>query len=78
MKSRITSKGQVTLPIKLRTKLGLRPGDEILFDESAAYIRATKVIDEAKMRKSLGLLKKAIKNPVDRELEQLRGKVELP
>lgn len=31
-KARITSKGQVTIPIKVRRELGVKPGDTIVFE----------------------------------------------
>ena len=30
--STLTSKGQVTLPVEIRRKLGLKPGDRLYFD----------------------------------------------
>ncbi len=38
---RITAKGQVTIPVRLRRRLGLLPGTEVRFDEveGAAVIR---------------------------------------
>jgi antitoxin PrlF len=32
--SRITSKGQATIPAVVRRKLSLRPGDRVIFEES--------------------------------------------
>ena len=32
--SRITSKGQATIPLSVRKRLKLRPGDAVLFEES--------------------------------------------
>ena len=29
----VTSKGQITVPVRMREKLGLRPGSKIVFDE---------------------------------------------
>ncbi|MDR1541180.1 MAG: AbrB/MazE/SpoVT family DNA-binding domain-containing protein [Clostridiales bacterium] len=31
--SRVTSKGQVTIPVEMRRKLGLREGDKVVFME---------------------------------------------
>lgn len=42
---RVTSKGQVTIPQAVREKLGIRPGDEVVF-----AVRD----DEAVMRPALG------------------------
>jgi AbrB family looped-hinge helix DNA binding protein len=35
LEAKITSKGQITLPIELRTRLGLEPGDRVMFVEEA-------------------------------------------
>jgi AbrB family looped-hinge helix DNA binding protein len=35
MEAKITSKGQITLPIELRARLGLEPGDRVMFVEEA-------------------------------------------
>lgn len=31
----VTSKGQITLPVRMREKLGLRPGSKVVFEEQA-------------------------------------------
>jgi antitoxin PrlF len=33
LESRMTQKGQVTIPVDIREKLGLQPGDVVLFEE---------------------------------------------
>jgi len=33
MEAKVTSKGQVTLPLKLRDQLGIEPGDRVIFVE---------------------------------------------
>ena len=40
VRARITSKGQITLPVEIRRRYGLRPGDEIAFrvDQDGARI----------------------------------------
>jgi len=46
----ITSKGQITIPKKIREKLGLKPGDKLDFeveDNRSIYIKRKKSIDEA-------------------------------
>ena len=58
--SRITSKGQVTVPIEIRRKLGLRQGDKVEFREQggeAVIARATQP-----------------KSPFDKYVGVLRGK----
>lgn len=39
---RVTSKGQVTIPIEVRTKLGIRPGTEVDFVVKGDYARLVK------------------------------------
>ncbi len=36
--AKVTSKGQVTIPIEIRKKLGIKNGDKILFVEEAGKI----------------------------------------
>lgn len=40
----LTSKGQITIPIQIRQRLHLKPGDVLEFDESAPFLKATKTI----------------------------------
>ena len=41
VKSRVSSKGQITLPKAIREALGLRPGEEVVFElrEGGAFLR---------------------------------------
>ena len=41
----ITAKGQITIPLALRNRLGLRPGDRIEFEENAPVLTARRVVD---------------------------------
>ena len=41
-KTRITTKGQVTIPKEVRERLGLRPGDELEFTEEDGVFRLKK------------------------------------
>jgi AbrB family looped-hinge helix DNA binding protein len=40
----LTSKGQITIPVQIRQRLHLKPGDVLEFDESAPFLKATKTI----------------------------------
>lgn len=42
---RITSKGQVTIPIAIRERLGLHPGTEVEFDVDGDAARLTRAKD---------------------------------
>jgi len=41
----ITSKGQITIPLKLRQRLHLNPGDRLEFDETAPFLTARRAVD---------------------------------
>ena len=46
--SQLTSKSQATIPLSVRTKLNLKPGDAVIFEESQAgtvYIRRAEPLD---------------------------------
>jgi AbrB family looped-hinge helix DNA binding protein len=78
MKSKVTSKGQVTIPIEIRRKLQIEPGQELDFDPEAPFLKATKVVNEAQMRSVLGCLKRKGLPDTGRLIEEMRGKVDLP
>ena len=40
---RVTSKGQVTIPIEIRERLGLHPGSEVEFELDGDAVRLRKV-----------------------------------
>lgn len=45
LRARLTSKGQVTIPVIVRRKLNLQPGDELVFDlgpDGEVKVRALK------------------------------------
>lgn len=46
MKATITSKGQITIPQRIRQKLRLKVGDQLEFDENASVLTARRVVDE--------------------------------
>ena len=41
----MTTKGQVTIPVNLREKLGLIPGDRVIFEEEENVLRVSSVPD---------------------------------
>jgi antitoxin PrlF len=46
--SRLTSKGQATVPARIRRKLNLKPGDTVIFEESgdgAVFLRRAEPLD---------------------------------
>jgi AbrB family looped-hinge helix DNA binding protein len=79
MKATLTSKGQITIPLKIRERLGLKPGQQLEFDETAPFLKAIKVVDHRNWEKVRGIGKKRLPATTTKDwLEQIRGPVELP
>jgi AbrB family looped-hinge helix DNA binding protein len=79
MKATLTSKGQITIPLKIRERLGLKPGQQLEFDETAPFLKAVKVVDQQAWEKVRGMGKKRLPaESVTDWLEHTRGPVELP
>ncbi|MBI3986400.1 MAG: AbrB/MazE/SpoVT family DNA-binding domain-containing protein [Lentisphaerae bacterium] len=78
MQTTLTEKGQITIPVRIRRRLGLVAGQKLEFDESAGFIKAVKAVSRKEMESVRGCLKDKLDEPVDRYLEQTRGKVALP
>ncbi len=61
--STISSKGQVTLPVKIREFLGLGKNDKVAFvvnDKGNVYVKTPRFPDIASIRGSAGALKKSL------------------
>ncbi|NNC87614.1 MAG: AbrB/MazE/SpoVT family DNA-binding domain-containing protein [Akkermansiaceae bacterium] len=79
MKATLTSKGQITIPVKIRERLHLEPGDVLEFDEEAPFLKATKAIaPEAWEEFGRGWKDPWPGRDLGEVLEELRGPVELP
>ncbi len=79
MKATLTSKGQITIPARLRKRWGLKAGQVLEFDESAPFLQARRVFDEKRARAVLGSAKKQMAGKsVEEWLKWMRGPVELP
>ena len=55
--ARVTSKGQITLPKKIREKLGVRPGEDVGFEERDNHLVISKVVSKSPFDKWVGTLK---------------------
>ncbi len=74
MQSKITSKGQITLPVALRERMGLRPGDVVEFVEENGRIVLRKHFDESPFAPWVGYLKHLQGQDVDELIEEMRGR----
>ncbi len=54
MRAKITSKGQITIPVEIRRRLGLEEGVVLEFDETSSFLKAVPAFDEDLMRSFLG------------------------
>jgi antitoxin PrlF len=54
--AKIMSKGQVTIPMKVRDKLGVRPGDKVGFEERDGLMFIKKVLKKSPFDKWVGKL----------------------
>lgn len=73
MKATLTSKGQITIPIGIRRRLGLEPGQVLEFSEEAPYLIAVPVFDEAAMRSLVGCTGGRLGKTADEWLDETRG-----
>jgi AbrB family looped-hinge helix DNA binding protein len=70
MKSIVSEKGQVTIPKRLRERLGIRPGQILDFEEDEGRLVAVKVLPADLFDDVYGILK--LDKPVDDLIEELR------
>ena len=78
MQTTITAKGQITIPVEIRKRLGLVPGQKLEFDESAGFVKAIKAVSRKRMESVRGCLKDNFHESVHAYLEKTRGKVAMP
>lgn len=72
MKSRVTTKGQVTIPKPFRDRLGIRPGHEVEFELEDGRLTVRRVEEETDpIYRVIGILEGAV--DVDAYLEEARG-----
>ncbi len=72
-KTRITIKGQVTIPKEVRVRLGLRPGDELEFMEEDGVFRLRKRVPPEVFKKYRGYLKEYAGRDSDDLVGEMRG-----
>ena len=71
MVSRLTVKGQVTIPKPLRESLGLAPGQKIEFEEREGTLVVRRRAQVAPLRELVGLVSDRV--DIDAYLDETRG-----
>ena len=77
--SKITSKGQITIPIEVRRLLGLRAGDHLVFESDSNGVRIRPIRGESVFAKYSGIGNPGIasgKKAINRWLREVRGNVD--
>ena len=71
MKAIVSEKGQVTIPKRLRDRLGIKAGEVLDFDEEAGRLVARKSSSHDNLTELYGTL--TLREPVDKFIRRLRG-----
>ena len=71
--AKVTSKGQVTIPKKVRDRLGVHPGEDVGFEEKEGVIVITKAVTKSPFDKWVGKLAKLEGQTSDELVKELRG-----
>jgi len=71
--AKVTSKGQVTIPKKVRERLGVHPGEDVGFEEREGVVVITKALTRSPFDKWVGRLKKLEGQNSDNLVKELRG-----
>jgi len=71
--AKVTSKGQVTIPKKVRDRLGVHPGENVGFEEKEGVIVITKAVTKSPFDKWVGKLAKLEGQKSDDLVRELRG-----
>ena len=53
--AKITSKGQITVPLKIRNELGVKPGDRIIFEKEGDKVTVRPVRKKSPFAKDRGI-----------------------
>jgi len=71
--AKITSKGQVTIPKKVREKLGVSPGEDVGFEEKDGVMMIKKAVTKSPFDKWVGKLKHLKGQRSDELVKEVRG-----
>jgi len=75
MKAIVSEKGQVTIPKALRERLGIRPGEQLEFEEESGRLVAHKVSPRDAIDEAYGILD--LPEGTDAFLAQIRGEADV-
>lgn len=76
MKTTVSDKGQVTIPKRLRDRLGLVPGTELEFDAEDGRLVARKVLADDRLASVYGILDLDVST--DELIDEMRGPADFP
>jgi antitoxin PrlF len=71
--AKVTSKGQVTIPKRVREKLGVQPGEDVGFEEKDGVIFIKKALTKSPFDKWVGKLKHLKGQRSDDLVRDVRG-----
>ncbi len=71
--AKVTSKGQLTIPKKVRDKLGIKTGDALRFEEKEGTFCITKSLENSPFDRWVGKLKHSPEKSTDAVIDRLRG-----
>ena len=71
--AKVTSKGQITIPKKVRDKLGVQPGEEVGFEEKDGAVLIKKAVTTSPFDKWVGKLKHLKGQRSDDIVKESRG-----
>lgn len=72
--AKVTSKGQITLPKKVRDKMGVQSGEGVSFEEKNGVFYIKKTLKKSPFDKWVGRLKAHRGHKTDEVIEALRGR----
>ena len=72
--AKLTSKGQITIPKKVRERLGISEGEAVYFVEVDGEFRIKKAVLKSPFDKWVGFLKNPSGQSVDELIEEMRGR----
>jgi len=72
--TKLTSKGQLTVPKAVRDKLGIQPGEYLSFEEKDGIFYVKKSLKKSPFDKWIGVLKTRKGQRTDTIIKELRGK----